>query len=93
MNLASTALLLLDLQNDFIHPDGAYARSGTKSADIAAVPGRVKPLADAFRKQGGLVVATLFTLVPGRGGEPIISPQLRARRPFLCKGDFLPGGW
>ena len=93
MNLASTALLLLDLQNDFIHPDGAYARGGAKSADIAAVPARLKPLADAFRKQGGLVVATLFTLVPGRGGEPIIAPHLKALRPFLRKDDFLPGGW
>ena len=93
MNLASTALLLLDLQNDFIHPKGAYARGGAKSADIAAVPARLKPLADAFRARGGLVVATLFTLVPGRGGEPMISPHLKALRPFLRKGDFLPGGW
>ena len=93
MNLASTALMLLDLQNDFIHSDGAYARGGAKSADIAAVPPRLKPLADAFRARGGLVVATLFTLVPGRGGEPMISPHLKALRPFLRKGDFLPGGW
>ncbi len=40
-----------------------------------------------------LIVATLFTLVPGRGGEPIISPHLKALRPFLKKGDFAPGSW
>jgi ureidoacrylate peracid hydrolase len=40
-----------------------------------------------------LVVATLFTLVPGRGAEPIISPHLRKLRPFLAKGDFAPGSW
>jgi nicotinamidase-related amidase len=93
MTLASTALLLVDLQNDFIHPKGAYARGGQANADIAALPTRLKPLADAFRTKGGLVVATLFTLVPGRGGEPIISPHLKALRPFLGKGDFAPGGW
>ena len=93
MNLSTTALLLLDLQNDFIHANGAYARGNAKSADIAALPARLKPLADAFRKKGGLVAATLFTLVPGRGGEPIISPHLKALRPFLRKGDFLPGSW
>ena len=93
MNLASTALLLLDLQNDFIHPNGAYARVGAKSADIAALPARLKPLADAFRNKGGLVVATLFTLVPGRGGDPIVSSHLKALRPFLRKGDFVPGSW
>ncbi|GIS90838.1 MAG: hypothetical protein CM1200mP20_08790 [Pseudomonadota bacterium] len=26
--LSDTALLLIDLQNDFLHPDGAYARAG-----------------------------------------------------------------
>ena len=93
MTLASTALLLADLQNDFIHPDGAYGRAGQKASDIADVPPRVKPLADAMRERGGLIVATLFTLVPGRGGEPIISAHLKALRPFLKKGDFAPGSW
>ena len=93
MSLASTALLLVDLQNDFIHPDGAYARGGQANADIAALPARLKPLADAFRAKGGLVVATQFTLVPGRGGEPLISPHLKKLRPFLGKGDFAPGSW
>jgi len=93
MTLASTALLLADLQNDFIHPDGAYGRAGQKASDIADVPPRVNPLADAMRERGGLIVATLFTLVPGRGGEPMISPHLKALRPFLKKGDFAPGSW
>jgi ureidoacrylate peracid hydrolase len=93
MNIAATALLLVDLQNDFIHADGAYARGGQANAEIAGLPVRLRPLADAFRARGGLVVATLFTLVPGRSGEPIISPHLKALRPFLRKGDFAPGGW
>ncbi len=91
MNLTSSALLLVDLQNDFIHPEGAYARGGQANADIAALPARLKPLAQAFRANGGLVAATLFTLVPGRGGEPIISPHLQKLRPFLRQGDFAPG--
>lgn len=93
MNLEKSALLIVDLQNDFLHPDGAYARGGASSVDIAALPARIEPLTDAFRKNGGLVAATLFTLVPGRGGEPIISPHLKALRPFLRKGDFMPGSW
>ena len=51
------------------------------------------PLVEGARRRGVLVVATLFTLVPGRGGEPIISPHLKALRPFLTKGDFAPGSW
>jgi nicotinamidase-related amidase len=91
--MKGTALLLGDLQNDFIHRNGAYGRAGQTSADIAALPARLRPLADAMRRHGGLIVATLFTLVPGRGGEPIISAHLKKLRPFLAKGDFAPGSW
>lgn len=91
--LNRTALLVCDLQNDFVHPRGAYARGGQSSPEIAALPARVKPLADLLRAHGGFVVSTQFTLVPGRGGEPMISPHLKAIRPFLGKGDFLPGSW
>jgi ureidoacrylate peracid hydrolase len=91
--MRNTALLLLDLQNDFVHEKGAYGRAGQGSPAIAALPAKLKPLADLVRSRGGIVVATLFTLVPGRGGEPIISPHLKALRPFLKKGDFAPGSW
>jgi nicotinamidase-related amidase len=90
---SSAALLLCDLQNDFIHPDGAYGRAGQSAPEIAALPGRIRPLMDALRTRGGLVVATQFTLVPGRGAEPLIAPHLKRLRPFLAKGDFAPGSW
>ena len=91
--MTNTALLIVDLQNDFVHAEGAYGRAGQANAAIAALPAKLKPLADLMRSRGGVVIATLFTLVPGRGGEPIISPHLKALRPFLTKGDFSPGAW
>jgi len=90
---SSSALLLLDLQNDFLHSDGAYGRAGQRSSDIAALPRRLEPLVDLARQKGVLVGATMFTLVPGRAGEPMISPHLKKLRPFLAKGDFAPGSW
>lgn len=87
------ALVLVDLQNDFLHPRGAYARGGAASSAIAALPARLKPVADAFRRHGGVVLSTHFTLVPGKGGEPLIGAHLKKLRPFLSKGDFVPGGW
>ena len=92
-SLQRKALLLCDLQNDFIHPMGAYARGGQTSPEIAALPKRLAPLAAAFRSGGGIVGATMFTIVPGRLGEPIISEHLKALRPFLGRGDFAPGSW
>jgi nicotinamidase-related amidase len=90
---ASTALVLVDLQNDFLHPEGAYGRAGITAPEIAALPSRLKPVADAMRRAGGWIVSTHFTLVPGRGGEPLILAHLRKLRPFLAKGDFAPGGF
>ncbi|WP_284176735.1 isochorismatase family cysteine hydrolase [Rhabdaerophilum sp. SD176] len=92
-DLAKAGLLLVDLQNDFLDPKGAYGRAGQGAAEIAALPARLAPLAEAFRRNGAPVLATQFTLVPGRGGEPIISPHLKQLRPFLAKGDFAPGSW
>jgi ureidoacrylate peracid hydrolase len=92
-DLKKTALLICDLQNDFLDPKGAYGRAGQTSADIAALPARVKRVADALRAKGGWIVSTHFTLVPGKGGEPFISPHLKKLRPFLANGDFAPGSW
>lgn len=92
-DMTSTALLLCDLQNDFLHPDGAYGRAGHSAPEIAALPARIRPLMDAVRARGGVVIATHFTLVPGRAGEPMIAPHLHAIRPFLRKGDFASGAW
>jgi nicotinamidase-related amidase len=91
--MTHTGLLVCDLQNDFLHPRGAYGRAGLGTPEIAALPKRILPLANRLRAGGGWVVATQFTLVPGRGGAPIISPHLQELRPFLAKGDFLPGAW
>src|SRR5437868_6038545 len=87
----TTALVLVDLQNDFLHPSGAYGRAGLGAASIGALPARLKPVAEAMRRAGGWIVSTHFTLVPGRNGEPLISPHLKKLRPFLTVGDFAPG--
>lgn len=91
--LSQTGLLIVDLQNDFLDPKGAYGRAGQTSPEIAALPERLAPLADRIRAGGGWIISTQFTLVPLKGGEPLISPHLKTLRPFLAKGDFVPGSW
>jgi nicotinamidase-related amidase len=91
--IQQTALLLCDLQNDFIHPNGAYGKAGQGAPAIAAIPARVAPLAQAIRAKGGWIASTHFTLFTGRHGEPFIDPHLKKMRPFLKKGDFVMGSW
>ena len=90
---ATTAFVIIDMQNDFVHPDGAYGRAGKTAAAIAALPARHRKLAKAMRAAGGWIVSTHFTLVPGRDGEPFMSPHLKNLRPFLGRGDFAPGSF
>jgi nicotinamidase-related amidase len=93
MNLvqAKLGMVIVDLQNDFLAPDGAYARGNTASSAAQALPARMEPVARAVKRHGGLVTASLFTLWPDAQGEPMISAHLKERRPFLRKGDFAPG--
>ena len=87
----SLALVLIDLQNDFLSPNGAYARGDCVNPQAQALPAHVLPLAQAVRAAGGMVVASQFTLWPDAKGEPMISPHLKHLRPFLRAGDFAPG--
>lgn len=90
-NPQRTALLTIDLQNDFLHPDGAYGRAGQSAEAITALPERIVPLRDALRAAGGVYISAQFTLVPRPDGEPLIAEHLKTLRPFLGKGDFAPG--
>ncbi len=88
-----TALMLVDMQNDFLHPKGAYGRAGQSCEAIAALPPRLRQVADSVRAAGGLIFSTHFTLVPGKDGNPLMSSHLKNLRPFLGKGDFAPGSF
>ena len=90
---AKTALVVIDLQNDFLDANGAYARGGDTNPPALLLPARVAEVARTLKATGGLVVASQFTLWPDASGEPMVSPHLKALRPYLKKGDFAPGSW
>lgn len=92
-DLSRTAILTIDLQNDFLHPEGAYGRAGQSAESIATLPERIAPLVRALQAKGGRYFSAQFTLVPDKDGEPLIAPHLKQLRPFLGKGDFAPGSF
>lgn len=93
LDAATTALLLCDMQNGFIHPQGAYARGGLRSPLFEPLIPRLVAVRDALRAAGGWIASTHFTIPTGKNGEPLISDHMRKLRPFLTKGDFAPGGF
>lgn len=90
---AKTALVTIDLTNDFLHPDGAYGRAGQGTPELAALPGRVAPILPVLRDKGGVFVSVQFTIEHVRGRPFLIAPHLKELRPFLNEGDFAPDSW
>lgn len=93
MGKENSALLIVDLQNDFVHLDGAYGRAGQFSKEISILPNTIAPLAKVMRSNGNPVISTQFTLIPDKNGDPMIAGHLKKLRPFLKKGDFESGSW
>ena len=91
--MSETALILIDMQNDFLNKEGAYSRAGVTSENLSKLPGQLAPVVNKYRDTGSWIISTHFTLVPGKGGEPLISEHLKKLRPFLAKGDFVSGSF
>ena len=89
----TTALILIDLQNDAMHPSGAYGRAGLVCDLVSALPHQLGPLASCVRKHDGWIVATHMTILEGKLGEPLLTEHMRQLRPFLRRGDFQQGSW
>jgi len=69
--IAKSALIVVDMQNDFVHPDGGFAHLAREKPEaridmpflIGTIP-YVKRLADAFRTAGRPVVYVAHVLKP-----------------------------
>lgn len=67
LNPTTTAALVVDMQNDNLHPDGAFAASG--AADHAAsqdVVRNVRAVVDAARDAGAAVFHNRIVVYPQR---------------------------
>jgi nicotinamidase-related amidase len=58
LDLPHTALLVIDMQRDFLHPDGYAARSGMDLRPLRAAIGPVRRVLDAARAAGVTVIHT-----------------------------------
>lgn len=75
VNPKYTALLLIDIQNDFCSPGGHVDDVGVDMSMLQQVPSRVKPVLETARRCGVLVVHIQHTCYPSHIVES--SPWLR----------------
>jgi nicotinamidase-related amidase len=66
-----TALVVVDMQNDFGHTDGHFARAGVDVSPVPAILPQVASLVESARRAGALVVwIRQATLPGGRSDSP-----------------------
>lgn len=93
MNISKTALILSEMQNDYLHADGAYGRAQIRLPKNRAVIEQLIKVTNAFRENGGKIIALNFTLICDKDNKPLISEELKQDCPFLTRGDFQAGRW
>lgn len=83
-----TAVVVIDPQNDFLHPDGWYAQSGVDIAHMRQTIEPIKELVAAARRGGVPVIWT-------RHGfrDETDAGVFYALRPFLHEGGLRIGTW
>jgi nicotinamidase-related amidase len=89
-DLAHTALVIIDMQRDFVEPGGFGESLGNDVALLTAIVPTVKAVLQAWRAAGGLVVHTRESHLPDLSDCP---PAKRLRgSPTLRIGDEGPMG-
>lgn len=92
-DLARAAVLVVDMTNDFGHPDGVYARHGQPCEPMdAIVPGVARLLTAA---KGALVPVILCSqfVFEGLDGRAVSAPGLTEARPWLLDEGLRRGTW
>ena len=83
-----TALIVIDMQNDFLSPDGWYAKSGVDISHMRAAIEPTQALVAAARAQG---VPVIWTQHGFRDGTD--AGVFAGLRPFLKDGGLRKGTW
>src|SRR5713226_314696 len=84
----ATALLLLDLQRDFMDPEGIYARHGLPIERLRAIIPAVGQVARASRAADAPIFASKFTVYTAPGGGPLGRAHIISARPFSLQEGF-----
>jgi nicotinamidase-related amidase len=88
-----TALLVIDVQNDCVHPDGWFAQNGKDVSDIQPVLPRIVELVEAARAAGVLVVFIQQTTLSDNRSDPPAWLHFKTRDGRTRTDYTLAGSW
>lgn len=91
-----TVLMLMDMQNDFCHREGVFARNGFDHMPAAAeaITPRIAEVTAASRRGGIPIVATKLLVLTDLDGKGIGLSQFRANlQAFMVNEGFREDSW
>jgi len=91
--LNKVALMVIDMQNDFIHPKGILGRQGFCVVDLGTFVKRVADLMNLFKANGLPVIATRHIIRQNSQGHAIGGGLWVEMRPFLKVAGLRHGTW
>jgi ureidoacrylate peracid hydrolase len=87
---SAAALVVVDVQNDFCHDEGAFARMGRDVEPIRAMVPRLQELIDAARTAGVPVIFLAYTQSDATESDVLVEQRSRGRAglPYCREGTF-----
>jgi ureidoacrylate peracid hydrolase len=87
---ANAALVVVDVQNDFCHDEGAFARMGRDVEPLRAMVPRLQELIDAAREASVPVIFLAYTQNDATESDVLVEQRSRGRAglPYCREGTF-----
>lgn len=95
MNLdpRKTALLIIDMQNDYAHPEGVFHRNGLIIENLDQIIAHQKEVIDFCKRLKIPVIYLRWVIRVDSEGKPVDSGLYTKVRPFLLKEGLRQGTW
>lgn len=92
-DLSRAAVLVVDMTNDFGHPDGAYPRHGLSCGPLDLIVPAVAQLITAAKAASLTVILCSQVIYTTPDGTGIAAPGLISARPWLLHEGLRRGTW
>lgn len=91
--LDAAAVIVVDMTNDFGHPDGVYPRHGASCETLRALIDPVRRILEAAHGAGVPTIAVNQVIYAGRSGRHVTGGGMVEARPWLADEGLRPGTW
>lgn len=90
---AKTALLVIDMINDYIHPEGAYGKQGISNPKVKDIIPPIIKLMGVCKQLGVPVIGITHSIHRRADGTPVDMGLMLGPRPFLKHEGLGQGTW